>query len=300
VWILLVSRGNYFLENLLAGHANASVNVVSSISPSSFDQQVRGNHIVILDGVEAPPLHFGNFLLINTTAANLPIVAKGTVDTPPVVDWDITDPIMRSVQLRDLQVRRAQVVEVGEGVKPLLYANGSPIISSLDSGRLRAVHLGFDLLDSDLPLRVAFPVLMSNILEWLSPQQGTFVSHQVQAGEPYTMELDGVTAEVSVRKPSGDSITVPVTENPLLFRDTSQAGIYTARIGKKTQRFAVNLVSREESDITPKAPERQVAAAAAVSPPTQETVKRPLWPYFVVFAFGLTLVEWYFWCRTGV
>jgi hypothetical protein len=149
-------------------------------------------------------------------------------------------------------------------------------------------------------LRVAFPVLMSNILEWLSPQQGTFVSHQVQAGEPYTMELDGVTAEVSVRKPSGDSITVPVTENPLLFRDTSQAGIYTARIGKKTQRFAVNLVSREESDITPKAPERQVAAAAAVSPPTQETVKRPLWPYFVVFAFGLTLVEWYFWCRTGV
>jgi Ca-activated chloride channel homolog len=300
VWILLVSRGNYFLENLLAGHANASVNVVSSISPSSFDQQVRGNHIVILDGVEAPPLHFGNFLLINTTAANLPIVAKGIVDTPPIVDWDTTDPIMRSVQLRDLQVRRAQVVEVGEGVKPLLYANGSPIISSLDSGRLRAVHLGFDLLDSDLPLRVAFPVLMSNILEWLSPQQGTFVSHQVQAGEPYTLELDGVTTEVSVRKPSGESITLPVTENPLLFRDTSQAGIYTARIGKKNQRFAVNLVSREESDIIPKVPERQVAAAAAVSPSTQETVKRPLWPYFVVFAFGLTLVEWYFWCRTGV
>jgi hypothetical protein len=33
---------------------------------------------------------------------------------------------------------------------------------------------------------------------------------------------------------------------------------------------------------------------------TQETVKQPLWPYFVAFAFGLTLVEWYFWCRTGV
>ena len=299
VWILLVSRGNYFLENLLAGHANASVNVVSSISPSSFDQQVRGNHIIILDGVESPPLHFGNFLLINTTAANLPIVVKGTLDAPPVVDWDTTDPIMRSVQLRDLQVRRAQAVEVGGEVKPLLYANGSPIISSFDSGRLRAVHLGFDLLDSDLPLRVAFPVLMSNILEWLSPQQGTFVSHQVQAGEPYVIELDGVTTEVNVRKPSGDSITIPVTENPLLFRDTSQAGIYTVRIGKKNQRFAVNLVSREESDITPKAPERQAASAAAVIPSTQETVKRPLWPYFVVFAFGLTLVEWYFWCRTG-
>jgi Ca-activated chloride channel family protein len=299
VWILLVSRGNYFLENLLAGHANASVNVVNSVSASSFEQQVRGNHIVILDGVEAPPLHFGNFLLINTTAPNLPIVVKGAADAPPVVDWDTTDPILRAVQLRDLQVRRAQVVEVGDGVKPLLYANGSPLISTLDLGRLRAVHLGFDLLDSDLPLRVAFPVLMSNILEWLSPQHGIFVSHQVQAGEPYPIELDGVAADVSVRKPSGDWVKVAVTENPLLFRDTSQVGIYTVRIGKKTQRFAVNLVSREESDIIPEPLARRTEAAAVAGVSTHETVKRPLWPYFVVLAFGLTLLEWYFWCRTG-
>jgi Ca-activated chloride channel homolog len=300
VWILLVSRGNYFLESLLAGHANASVNVVSSVSPSSFEQQVRGNHIVILDGLEPPPLLFGNFLLINTTAPNLPIAVKGSADAPPVVDWDTTDPILRSVQLRDLQVRRAQVIEVGEGVKPLLYANGSPLISTVDTGRLRAVHLGFDLLDSDLPLRVAFPVLMSNILEWLSPQHGTFVSHQVQAGEPYPIELDGIGAEVSVRKPSGDWVKVAVTENPLPFRDTSQVGIYTLRVGKRTQRFAVNLVSREESDILPKPTEHKAEAPLVAGSSMQESVKQPLWPYFVVLAFGLTLVEWYFWCRTGL
>jgi Ca-activated chloride channel family protein len=299
VWVLLVSPGNYFLENLLAGHVNASVNVVNSITPSSFEQQVRGNHIVILDGIEPPPLHSGNFLLINATASNLPIVVKGTTEAPSVVDWDICDPILRSLQLRDLQIRRAQVVEVGEGVKPLVYANGSPILSSFDSGRLRAVHLGFDLMDSDLPLRVAFPVLMSNIMEWLSPQQGTFVSHQVQAGEPYMIELDGLTTEVSVRKPSGDWIRMPVTENPLAFRDTSQAGLYTVRVGKKNQRFAVNLVSREESDIWPKIAEAHETASAFEGTSTQETAKRPLWPYFVVFAFGLTMVEWYFWCRTG-
>jgi Aerotolerance regulator N-terminal/von Willebrand factor type A domain len=299
VWILLVSRGNYFLESLLAGHANASVNVVNSVSPSSFEQQVQGNHIVILDGLEPPPLHFGNFLLINTSAPNLPIVVKGTAETPPVVDWDTTDPILHSVQLRDLQVRRAQIVEVGEGVKPLLYANGSPIISSVDTGRLRAVHLGFDLLDSDLPLRVAFPVLMSNILEWLSPQHGTFVSHQVQAGKPYPIELDSIAADVSLRHPSGDWIKVPVTENPLIFRDTSQVGVYTVKVGKKTQRFAVNLVSREESDILPKPIERKAESPLIAGSSTQETVRQPLWPYFVVLAFGLTLVEWYFWCRTG-
>jgi len=299
VWILLVSRGNYFLESLLAGHANASVNVVNSVSPSSFEQQVQGNHIVILDGLEPPPLRFGNFLLINTSAPNLPITVKGSVETPPVVDWDTTDPILRSVQLRDLQVRRAQVVEVGEGVKPLLYGNGSPIISSLDTGRLRAVHVGFDLLDSDLPLRVAFPVLMSNILEWLSPQHGTFVSHQVRAGEPYTIEIDSSAADVSLRLPSGDWIKVPVTENPLVFRDTSQVGIYTVKVGKKTQRFGVNLVSREESDILPKPMETKTELPVVAGLSTQETVRQPLWPYFVVLAFGLTLVEWYFWCRTG-
>lgn len=300
VWVLLVSQGNYFLESLLASHANASVNVVNSISPSSFEQQILGNHVVILDGLEPPPLHFGNFLLINTSAPNLPITVKGTADTPPVVDWDSTDPILQSVQLRDLQVQRAQVVDIGEGVKPLLYANGSPIISSFDTGRLRAVHLGFNLLESDLPLRVAFPVLMSNILEWLSPQHGTFVSHQVQAGAPHLIDLDPLITEVSLRKPSGDWIKMPVTENPLAFRDTSEVGIYTAKVGKKTQRFAVNLVSREESDILPKPMERGADSLLVAGSSTQETVKQPLWPYFVAFAFGLTLVEWYFWCRTGV
>ena len=299
VWILLVTRGNYFLESLLAGHANASVNVVTSVSASSFEQQVLSNHIVIMDGLEPPPLHVGNFLLINTSAPNLPITVKGTADAPPVVDWDTTDPILRGVQLRDLQVRRAQVVGLGEGVKPLLYANGSPIVSSYDTGRLRAVHLGFDLLESDLPLRVAFPVLMSNILEWLSPQHGTFMSHQVQAGAPYPIELDGTTREVSVRKPSGEWLKLPVTENPLVFRDTSEVGIYSVRVGKKTQRFAVNLVSREESDIIPKSMERKIDGPVVASASAPETVKQPLWPYFVVLAFGLTLVEWYFWCRTG-
>ena len=68
---------------------------------------------------------------------------------------------------------------------------------------------------------------MSNILEWLSPQHGTFMSHQVQAGAPYPIELDGTTTEVSVRKPSGEWLKLPVTENPLAFRDTSEVGIYT-------------------------------------------------------------------------
>lgn len=299
VWILLVSRGNYFLENFLAGHAHASVNVVNSITRSSFEQQVRGNHIVILDGVEPPPLHFGNFLLINTTAPNLPITVKGIAEVPPVVDWDITDPLLRSVQLRDLQVRQAQIVEIGEGVKPLLHANGSPILSSLDTGRLRAVHLGFDLLDTDLPLRVAFPVLMSNILEWLSPQQGTFISHQVQAGEPYLIEIDTIPTEVSVRKPTGEWVRIQATENPLTFRETSQVGVYTVRVGKKTQRFAVNLASPEESSITSKLNAPSMDFAQGVGFSTQETVNRPLWPYFVVLAFGLTVAEWYFWCRTG-
>jgi Ca-activated chloride channel family protein len=224
---------------------------------------------------------------------------KGSADAPPVVDWDTTNPILRSVQLRDLQVRRAQVVDVGEGVKPLLYANGSPIMSTFDNGRLRAVHFGFDLLESDLPLRVAFPVLMANILEWLSPQHGTFISHQVQAGAPYLIEVDGLAAEVSLRKPSGDWIKLPVTENPLVFRDTAEAGIYTVKVGKKTQRFAVNLVSREESDILPKPLTREAGSPLVAGSSTHETVKQPLWPYFVVLAFGLTLVEWYFWCRTG-
>jgi hypothetical protein len=76
-------------------------------------------------------------------------------------------------------------------------------------------------------------------------------------------------------------------------------GVYTVKVGKKTQRFAVNLVSREESDIHPKSVEPKADPSSVAGTATQETVNQPLWPYFVLLAFGLTLVEWYFWCRTG-
>jgi len=89
-------------------------------------------------------------------------------------------------------------------------------------------------------------------------------------------------------------VKVTLTENPVPFRDTSQTGVYTVRIGKKTQRFAVNLVSREESDIIPKVSMASAHSPQAASLSTQETVKRPLWPYLVVLALGLTLAEWYF------
>jgi hypothetical protein len=140
---------------------------------------------------------------------------------------------------------------------------------------------------------------MSNILEWLSPRQGTFISHQVQAGEPYLIELDTLPVEVSVRKPSGDWVNLQATENPLAFRDTSEIGLYTVRLGKRTQRFAVNLASAEESDIASKLGRPAPDFSQAVALSTQETVNRPLWPYFIALAFGLTLAEWYFWCRTG-
>ena len=66
---------------------------------------------------------------------------------------------------------------------------------------------------------------------------------------------------VTVIGPSGDAVDSTVADNLLRVRDTQQSGIYQIRIGATTSSFAANLLSPEESEISPR-PDLVLAAVA--------------------------------------
>jgi hypothetical protein len=47
-------------------------------------------------------------------------------------------------------------------------SNGDAIIVASDDGDQKIVAVGFSLTATDLPLRVAFPILLANALEWFA------------------------------------------------------------------------------------------------------------------------------------
>ena len=50
----------------------------------------------------------------------------------------------------------------------------TPLMLTWERGKLRLFFIGFDITASDLPLRVAFPVLFHNAFEWFQATQLEF------------------------------------------------------------------------------------------------------------------------------
>ncbi len=298
-WVLLVGQSNFFLEQLLTSIPGVQVNVAPEVSEDALPQLLEANHLMIFNGVQPPPLQRGRYLLINTTPRDPRLQADGVMQQPEVIDWARQHPLLQFIELSDVQIEESLALRPLDGVQSLIDSDGISLMSVIDDPSLRVVTLGFDLMRTDLPLRVAFPVLINNLLRWwLHPEEEGAVAGQVQAGTPYPLFFETSVAEVSVQNPKGTEQTYEVQGNPWLFSDAEQVGVYIFRYGESKRYLTVNLLDTAESDIAP-------AQALSTFGPSSDDVSRqaigvvqtPLWPYLLLMAMVVGFGEWLVWCR---
>jgi len=300
IWVLLVSKGNYFLEKLLETYPNVLVNKLEEIIPSSWEQQVIGHDIVIVDRLNFPKTDKGNFLLFDAYSPSIPVTLGDQIAFPQVYDWDSRHPIMADVNLSNLIVEQAQQLQASDNaVHSLIETPQTDLMLSYEHEGLRAILLGFDIARSNLPLKVAFPVMMSNIITWLNPHKLSLSVLQTKAGEPYPIHLSPFTESFSLRPPGERWQKQQVTENPVIYRETTKVGVYMIAEDKQTRYFTVNLVNEAESDITPAI--RGLEAEFPEETQAQEHIKtqQPLWMAFLLAILGVTMLEWYVWLKVG-
>jgi hypothetical protein len=159
--------------------------------------------------------------------------------------------------------------------------------------------MGFDLSESDLPLKVAFPVMMSNIINWLNPHRLKFSTLDTRAGEPFEIYLKPQTSTFYTRAPLEKWERHRASANPFRYTRTQKVGIYTISENDKQRYFTVNLVDEIESDI----------AAAFIEPPDEKTdsalvaeeisIQQPLWMFLILLVLGMLLLEWHLWLKRG-
>jgi hypothetical protein len=162
--------------------------------------------------------------------------------------------------------------------------------------------LTFDLHNSDLPLQVAFPVLMSNLMAWYSPSQFFDAGDGLSPGQPLSIRPLAETTSIVVQRPDGETRRFEAKEGPLVYADTDVIGLYrvTLESGDSLQGgdlFAVNLFAPEESDIAPadtiSLGEAEIGAAVE-----EEAVgQREFWPWLALVGLLVLLVEWYVYHR---
>ncbi len=294
--VLYVGPGNPFLERLLRYFPHVTLARIDRIPVDRVTEQVAAYDVVMLDRVPAPPLARGNFVLIRTVAAGLPLRMTGRIRRPAPVSGTAGHPLAAGVRLDGLYVRDALKLAADGGVS-LAGSEQGPLIHAVDSGPLKALVFAFDLADSDLPFRVSFPLLVRNAFAWFRPAAREFPASQVAAGVPFVADVGVGEERLVFVAPSGESRTIPVRDRTGTYGETTRVGFYRFRGERGEGEFAVNLFSEEESRIRPsyQADLRSTASPAAESGPG---TRLDLWPALLVLALALLSVECVVVCRT--
>jgi hypothetical protein len=166
------------------------------------------------------------------------------------------------------------------------------------------VVIAFDLQASPLPQRVAFPILMANIVRSLA---AAALPASAALGDPITFQPRAGVQTVRVASPSGTQTDIPVTEgsggaaDPAIFSATGEAGEYTVEeLDAKGQptatgTFVVNAGHPVESNLTVNADLPDVLATAAPSGGNSPTRQRlgDLWPALAALALAVLAFEWF-------
>jgi len=297
IWVLLVSKGNYFLDKLLGAYPNVMVNRVTKITPSSWLEQTRRHDLVIVDRMDFPATENGNFILIDAFSPSIPVVKTDRTAYPEILDWDAESPLMSGIDPAGLIVEQAAILTGDPTVTPVIEASDTGLMYTYERGGFRSVLLNFDITRSDLPLRVAFPVLFGNIINWLNPQKLDFSTLQTRAGEPIEIYADPQTDRLFIRPPGEKWETHPVRSNRLTYTETNRVGIYTVKERNKRRHFAVNLANESESDIRSPVIDSDITRPGPGLRAKETAAGWPLWPLLIVSALVVLMMEWYFWLK---
>ena len=297
----LVSDGNLFLERVLNALPGIELVRLAPDQPlpvEPYDLYVYDGAITgTLPSGTLPP---GNLWLVGPSASidgDLAIQVGGLF-TATAITRVAKDPLLRYVALGSVHVLQARTVVPPPGARVLVEAAGGPLLFVTEQlGGRRVAVLTFDLHDSDLPLQIAFPVLVANLTDWLLPQATTGFPQLVRPGDPVSIRPGQAATEVRVSAPDGGQHVIPIGEKAPVFAATDQLGVYLVEHVDRSDTvlqaaaLTVNLFDAAESNIAPRELVRvgreEVSAAAE-----EEEGRREFWPWLAGAALGVLVVEW--------
>jgi len=288
--VLYIGKGNFFLEQLLASFLEVRLTREPALEPDSLAARASAYDVVVLDGVSPPPLVEGNFILIHAVGEGVPLRAGGNISRPRVIPWKEDHPLARGLRFDDLYIKEALKLDpVGKGIT-LARSEETPLIYAFETERLRVLVFGFDLLESDLPFKVSFPLLVSNAFAWFRPGNSEFPTLQVQAGTPQTLHFKDAPGAVTVRNPSRRRQVLEEASRTLVYPDTAEVGFYAFNAKAREGEFAVNLFSESESEIRTSFSLPEGNGSASGGAEKNET-RWSFWPALVVLVAILLAAE---------
>jgi hypothetical protein len=302
--VRVVGPGNRFLETALALLPGVTTQVVPATT-GTFTETATQVPVTILDGVIPQTLPPGNLFFIAPPRSTEFFSVTGQTDFPAVRPAPGEEPLLRNISLSEVSVLKATRLVPGTWARVAVDGDGGPLLLAGERDGRRVVVLAFDLHNSDLPLQVAFPLLISNIVGYLAPGSGADAA-QIAPGQSLAIPVDASITDVRVTKPDQTVAQLAPQNGQAIFADTEQLGPYVVEqrqgdrlVGRR--RYAVNLFSADESKIAPQAELNIPQVSGLQQAVTRERVGRQeFWRWLAAAALAILMVEWLVYQRNGI
>jgi Ca-activated chloride channel homolog len=309
--LLVVGGEDPFLARLADVFPGLEVTHVKAADIALAQDRTRGFDLAIY--LETPagaaPVLAAHELYVGCLPEALGFVAHGRLVDPPLLDWQRSEPILRGIGFEDLQVVAAARLGLPEGARELVRVSGGAQLAHLATESRSVLVWASAMGDSNLPLIVAFPLLVRNLLGAslsgvAADARSAAAALRVPAG---LGELQG-TVELTAKAPSGkieratlwarEDFHWPGRLEPGFYELTAVAKAAGPKLS--AARFVgVSLLDAHESATAGRPPDPKSFTSAAVTLSDISTWRplRPIWKWLAAVAIAALLIEAWLWMR---
>lgn len=291
--ILLVTAGNPFLQQALTLLPGAKLTVQKPDEYKGADT----HDLVVFDGWLPAQLPAVHRLIVAPPAGSAYV--SGGLEPLSGLSARPGESLLRYVDTSDVHVataRRAVLPDDAHLLWAAQTAKGDlPLLWTRERGAEAEAVLNFDLHDSDLPLRTAFPILVQNLGGWLLPGDPVGAD-LVRPGATLHLHPWPGAQKLTFEGPDGQAQTFvlqPDSPAPLVTFD--QPGLYAVRqelpSGARSAQVAVNLFSPVASNLAPV--EKLFVATTPQADAAPTRAPYDLWVWVAALALLAILSEWW-------
>ncbi|MDX9910394.1 MAG: VWA domain-containing protein [Phycisphaerales bacterium] len=316
--VALVGASNLFVRALLEGLPLARL---ESLTSAEFESRAAAGtmdefDVVVLDAwVPAGDLPPGRYLVLGATPGGSSGISHAEPGPPgTIIEWQRDHPVLRPLALDSLVIAESVTPEfdASRGVSVLAQTEHGPAMFEIARPDLRAIVVPFSIAGSNWPFDVSFVVFMAGALDYLAgADDPTGTGVELRPGDVLVERLPAGAEDVRLNEPEGTSASLPLTpDGRVVFGPLRRAGLYEVSwsgpagagdragdAGRPARTVACNLASAAESDVPARPSVTLASVVVRASDASEREGRRPLWPWLVLGALGVVMLEWYVYNR---
>jgi hypothetical protein len=221
--------------------------------PKALGTDIPYDAFVVVEGACPPRIPGSDFLIVNPPAGSCYGATIGDpLERPTITSWADGDPRLRFASFEGVVVQHANNVTPDGPRAALLRAREGTLIADISGAGRTGTLIGFDVGDSNWPLRASFVLFVRNLVELARNHRAGVAQGPARTGEPIALRVPLDVTDVEMEAPDGVRTTIPARAGIAATPGPDKAGLYY--VSWKGQRpgstlVPVNLTSAAESDL---------------------------------------------------